>query len=137
MTAPEPAANTPNTPNTPNAPDPWRGLRGVLAGTLCLESIVVALALLVVAKGSGGVSSTAGWIVGALALLMLAAAFVQRRPWGLPVALALQVVMILCWPLVPTLGVLGLVFALVWAYLLWLRRELARRLAGDRFSGPS
>lgn len=109
--------------------DPWKGLRGIMAGTLFLEAIVVGLALLVVAKLDGGLSSTAGWVVGLLAVTMLAAAFVQRRPWGLGVALALQAAMIACWPLVPALGVLGLIFAAVWAYLLWLRHDLARRIA--------
>ncbi len=114
---------------TTPARDPWKGLRGVMAGTLVLESITVALALPVVAKLGDGLSSAAGWTVGVLATLMLAAAFVQRRPWGLGLALALQVAMIACWPLVPALGGLGVVFALVWAYLLWLRHDLTRRLA--------
>lgn len=111
--------------------DPWKGLRGVMAGTLILETIVVALALPVVAKLGGGVSGTAWWIIVGLAVAMLLAAFVQRRRWGLPLALALQLVMIACWPLVPTLGALGVIFALVWAYLLWLRRDLTRRFAGS------
>jgi len=111
------------------SPDPWKGLRGVQAGTLFMESIVVALALLVVAKADSGLSGGAGWVVGLLALAMLAAAFVQRRPWGLPLALALQAVMIACWPLVPALGILGLIFAGVWGYLLWLRHDLTRRIA--------
>lgn len=111
------------------ARDPWKGLRGIMAGTLVLEFVTVALALPVVARLGDGLSSAAGWTVGTLAVLMLAAAFVQRRPWGLAVALALQVVMIACWPLVPALGALGVVFALVWGYLLWLRRSLLRHLA--------
>ena len=114
---------------TAPARDPWRGLRGVMAGTLVLEFITVALALPVVAKLGDGLSSAAGWTVGILAALMLVAAFVQRRPWGLGLALALQVAMIACWPLVPPLGGLGVVFALVWAYFLWLRHDLTRRLA--------
>jgi hypothetical protein len=111
------------------APDPWKGLRGVMAGTLMLEAIVVALALPVVAKLGGGLSTTAGWIVGALALAMLVAAFLQRRPWGLTLALTLQAAMIACVFVVPTLGALGVVFAVVWAYILWLRRDVARRLS--------
>ncbi|HEY3262433.1 MAG TPA: DUF4233 domain-containing protein [Pseudonocardiaceae bacterium] len=110
-------------------PDPWKGLRGVQAGTLFMEAIVVGLALLVVAKLGGGPGSAAGWTVGLLAIGMLLAAFIQGRPYGLPVALVLQVAMIACWPVVPTLGALGLIFALVWVYLLWLRRDLTRRLA--------
>lgn len=124
MTAPDPQP-------APAAParDPWKGLRGIMAGTLILEFITVLLALPVVAKLGDGVSSGAGWAVGILAAAMLAAAFVQRRPWGLHLAMALQVVMIACWPLVPTLGILGVVFALVWLYLLNLRNNLRRHLA--------
>jgi hypothetical protein len=117
------------TAGTGSPADPWKGLRGIMAGTLFMQAIVVALALLVVAKLDSGVSGAAGWIVGLLALAMLTAAFVQRRPWGLPIALALQAAMIACWPLVPALGALGLIFALVWIYLLWLRRDLARRIS--------
>jgi Protein of unknown function (DUF4233) len=117
------------TPDAAPPKDPQRGLRGIMAATLFLEAIAVGLALPVVAKLGGGISSLAGWLITALVLAMLAAAFLQRRPWGLGLALALQVAMIACWPLVPTLGVLGVVFALVWVYLLWLRRTVAQRLS--------
>lgn len=116
-------------------PDPWKGLHGVMAGTLVLETIVVALALPVIAKLGGGISTAGGWIVGGLALAMLAAAFLQRRRWGLWLALALQAAMIACFFVVPTLGVLGVVFALVWAYILWLRMDVARRLADGTLAG--
>lgn len=111
--------------------DPWKGLRGVMAATLILETIVVLLALPVVVNLGGGLSSaeTAGWVVGILAAAMFAAAFLQGRSWGLALALTLQAAMIACGLLVPALGALGVVFALVWAYILWLRRDLARRLA--------
>jgi Protein of unknown function (DUF4233) len=116
----------------PPTRDPWKGLRGVMAATLLLEAIVVALALPVVAKLGGGMSTAAGWIVGILALAMLVAAFLQRRRWGLGLALVLQVAMIATVFVVPVLGALGVVFALVWAYILWLRRDLARRLEQHR-----
>lgn len=112
--------------------DPWRALRGVMSVTLLLEAIVVLLALPVVIKLGDGRSPTAGWVVGILALAMLAAAFVQRRSWGLALALTLQGLMIATGLLVPALGALGVVFALVWAYILWLRRDLARRLKASR-----
>jgi hypothetical protein len=107
-----------------------------MAATLLLEAIVVALALPVVAKLGGGMSTAAGWIVGLLALAMVAAAFLQRRRWGLGLALALQVAMIATVFVVPVLGALGVVFALVWAYILWLRHDLARRLEQHRPAAP-
>lgn len=115
------------TPPASTRPDPLRGLRGIFAGTLVMEAIVVGLALLVVSRFSGGLGGPAGWYTVGLALGMLAAAFVQRRPWGLGSALALQVAMVAGWFAHPSLGVMGLLFILVWAYLLHVRTEVLRR----------
>jgi hypothetical protein len=110
--------------------DPLKGLRGVYAAVLALESIVVGLALLVLPKFGTGASPAATAVVGGLAVLMLLAAFVQRRPWGLAVALVLQVAVIVAGFLVVVgLGVVGVVFALVWAGLLLMRRDVAGRMA--------
>ncbi len=110
--------------------DPLKGLRGVYAAVLLLESIVVGLALLVLPKFGAGAGPVATAVIGGLAVLMLLAAFVQRRPWGLAVALALQVAMIVCgFVVVVGLGVLGVVFALVWAALLYMRQDVAGRMA--------
>ena len=49
MTRAEPAAGAQRRP-----PDPWKSFRGVMAGTLILEAIVVLLALPVVAAADGG-----------------------------------------------------------------------------------
>ena len=48
-----------------------KGFRGVMAGTLVLEAIVVALALLVVAKLYGGLATGVGIVVGAAVLVLL------------------------------------------------------------------
>ncbi|HET6259438.1 MAG TPA: DUF4233 domain-containing protein [Pseudonocardia sp.] len=111
------------------APDPMKGIRGVFAATLVLESIVVALALLVLSKFGAGATALGVTVIVVLAAAMVVAAGMQRRPWGLGLALALQVVMIACGLLVPVLGVLGVVFALVWGGLLLLRRDVAGRMA--------
>jgi hypothetical protein len=108
--------------------DPLQGLRGVFAGTLVMEAIVVGLALLVVHRFGGGIGGPAGWYTTGLALAMVVAAGVQRRRWGLGLALALQVAMIAGWFAHPALGGLGIVFVLVWSYLLYVRWAVARRL---------
>ena len=41
-------------------PDPWKSFRGVMAGTLILEAIVVLLALPVVAVSHGGLTRLSG-----------------------------------------------------------------------------
>jgi Protein of unknown function (DUF4233) len=109
--------------------DPLRGLRGICAGVLVMEAIAVGLALLVVDRLSGGLGGVAGWYTGSLALAMVVASSVQRRPWGTGLALALQLAMVAGWFAHPALGVLGLLFVLVWSYLLYVRRIVARRPA--------
>jgi hypothetical protein len=111
------------------APDPMKGLRGVYAATLTLEAIVVALALLVLSKFGEGATLFGVTVIVALAVAMVVAAGMQRRPWGLWLALGLQAVMIACGLLVPALGVMGVVFALVWGGILLLRRDLMGKMA--------
>jgi hypothetical protein len=111
------------------APDPMKGVRGVFAATLVLESIVVALALLVLSKFGDGATPLGVGVILALAVAMIVASGLQRRPWGLRLALTLQVVMVACGLLVPALGVMGVVFVLVWVALLLLRRDLAQKMA--------
>ncbi|WP_086820795.1 DUF4233 domain-containing protein [Allokutzneria sp. NRRL B-24872] len=110
--------------------DPWKGLRGIQAGTLVMEAITVALSLLVIAKFDG-ITSLGAILVGALAVAMVVASGVQGKPWGVGLAVALQVLMIACGFVVFALGVLGVVFALVWGALLWLRQDLRRREAAQ------
>jgi hypothetical protein len=108
--------------------DPLRGLRGICAGILVMEAIVVGLALLVVGRLGGGLGEPAGWYTAGLALAMVVAAGVQRHPWGLGLALTLQVAMVAGWFVHPALGGLGLLFVLVWGCLLYWRWAVARRL---------
>jgi hypothetical protein len=123
------ASPTPAEPAPAPPPDPMKGLRGVYAATLILESIVVLLALLVLPKFGAGATPVGVAVIGGLAVVMIVAAFLQRRPWGLALALVLQVVTIACGFLVLALGVMGVVFALVFVGLLLLRRDVARKMA--------
>jgi hypothetical protein len=119
------------------APDPMKGFRGVMAAVLILEAIVVLLALLVVAKMDGGVASWQGWLVGSLAVAMILACGVVGRPWGVWVAVGLQAAMILCFFAVPALGAIGVVFGLAWAWMLWMRQDVAKRMAEGRLTSQS
>lgn len=107
--------------------DPLRGLRGIFAGTLVMEAIVVGLALLVIDRIGGGLGGPAGWYTAGLALAMVIGACVQRRSWGLGLSLTLQVAMVAGWFAHPALGGLGLLFVLVWSYLLYVRWAVAQR----------
>jgi Protein of unknown function (DUF4233) len=117
---------------TPPKTDPMKSFASVMALTLVLEVIVVLLALPVVAKLGDGLATWQGVLVGALALALLLTCAFLRRPWGRWVAAGLQVVMIACWFAMVALGILGLVFGLVWAILLWMRHDVARRMAEGR-----
>lgn len=112
--------------------DPMKGFVGVMSATLLLEVIVVLLALPVVAKLGDGLATWQGVLVGVLALALLATFAFLRRPWGKWVAAGLQAVMIACWFAVTVLGIVGLIFGLAWALLLWMRHDVARRMAEGR-----
>lgn len=112
-----------------SAPDPMKGIRGVFAATLVLESIVVLLALLVLPKFGDGATPLGVGIIAAVAVLMIVASGLQRRPWGLGLALGLQVAVLACGFFVPALTAMGLVFVAVWGGLLYLRRDVSLRMA--------
>lgn len=116
----------------PPKKDPMKAFRGIMAGTLILEVIVVALALPVIAKLHGGVGTLVGWVAfGFIAVFIAMCAFV-RRPWAIPAVVGLHVLLIATWVLLPALGVIGVIFGLVWTYMLWLRKDLLKRMAEGR-----
>ena len=112
--------------------DPLRSFAGVMAATLLLEMIVVLLSIPVVAKLGSGMATWQGVLVVVVAVALLLTCAVLRRPWGIWVAAGLQAVLIVCWVALPALGVVGVVFGLVWAVLLWMRWDVAKRMAEGR-----
>ncbi|WP_280401390.1 DUF4233 domain-containing protein [Nocardia carnea] len=117
------------------APDPWKGLRGVMAGALVLEAITVLLALPVVADIAGGITWVSGTYLVALALLMIAGAGVQRRPWAIPFNLGLQVLVLAGGIFHISIAVIGVVFLAVWAFILVLRSDVKRRMEAGTLPG--
>lgn len=111
----------------PAAPDPWKSFRGVMAGTLILEAIVVLLALPVVSKSAGGLTAVTGTYLIGLAVVLILLAGLQGRPWAIWVNLAIQVVLIAGWALSGAVGFIGLIFAAVWLLIVYLRSEVKRR----------
>jgi len=110
--------------------DPLKGFRGPVAATLVLEVIVVLLTLLVVTKFGGQNGGGFGVaLVLALAAAMIVLVRFAGRPWVLPAALALQVVMVVGGLLVGVLTALGVIFGLVWLGLLMMRRDVAQKMA--------
>jgi uncharacterized protein DUF4233 len=111
----------------PAAPDPWKSFRGVMAGVLILEAIVVLLALPVVVAADGGLTPAAGTYLIGLAVVLILLAGVQGRPWAIWVNLAMQPVLIAGWVVNGAVGFIGVVFAGVWLLILYLRSEVRRR----------
>lgn len=116
------------------APDPMKGFRGVMSAMLILEAIVVMLALLIIAKMDGGLATWQGWLVGSLGVALILACGFVGRPWGVWGAVGLQGVMILSFFALPALGAIGVIFGLAWAWMLWLRQDVEKRMAEGRLT---
>ncbi|MEJ4112133.1 DUF4233 domain-containing protein [Corynebacterium kroppenstedtii] len=112
------------------AKDPLKGLRGVMAGTMIMEFITFLLVLPVVARVDEGAYNTPLNLmsVTALCVALLVMAFLQKKKWALGVDLVLQGVAIGGFIVHPAMGAMGIVFALVWAYICYLRKNLIERM---------
>jgi hypothetical protein len=111
----------------PNQPDPWKSFRGVMAGTLILEVIVVLLALPVVSVFHGGLTPiSSGYLIG-MAIVLALLSGMQGRSWALWVNIGMQFVLILGAFIDVTIGIVGIIFLLVWVLIAYLRSEVKRR----------
>jgi biotin transporter BioY len=122
-------------PDAPSRPDPWRSFRGVMAGALILEAIVVLLALPVVSFSHGGLTTFSGGFLICFAVLLVLMCGVQGRPWALWADLALQLVLIAGFVIHAAIGFIGVVFLAVWALIAFLRAEVKRREARGLLPG--
>ncbi|AMO62401.1 integral membrane protein [Mycolicibacterium phlei] len=107
--------------------DPWKSFRGVMAGTLILEAIVVLLALPVVAKIGTGLTLTSGGYLIGLTLVMILLAGMQGRPWAIWANVGLQLVVIAGFAVHWSIGAVGVIFLVVWLFIVYLRAEVLRR----------
>ena len=133
MTGPE---STPETEPGPTVEDRRRradrATRGGLAGLLCLEAFVVLLVPRAIAQTSTGVDGTKTAILVALAVILVAAGFLLRRPWGIGLGSGLQVLVLATVVLIPPIAVVVVFFLLIWWYLLHTRHQLAGTPGGWR-----
>ena len=107
--------------------DPWKSFRGVMAGTLILELIVVLLALPVVSAVGGGLTAwSTAYLIGFAILLGLLAGM-QGRPWAIWANLGVQLLLVAGFFIYPVIGFVGLLFTVVWAAIAYLRTEVLRR----------
>jgi hypothetical protein len=108
-------------------PDPWRSFRGIMAGVLVLEAIVVLLALPVASVAGGGLSTAAAAYLIGMAAVLVVLSGLQRWPWAIWVNLAVQAAVMAGFALHPAIGFIGVLFAAVWLLLVYLRAEVMRR----------
>ena len=105
--------------------NPAGAVRGMGAGALAIEALVLLMAIVPLVKlgaGTGALAATA------LAVLCAVLAGLLRYPWAWYAGIALQVVLLVCGLLLhAALAVLGLVFGAVWAYALYVRRIVLGR----------
>ncbi|WP_396893560.1 DUF4233 domain-containing protein [[Mycobacterium] wendilense] len=98
-----------------------------MAATLILEAIVVLLALPVVGTVGGGLTPFSTTFLVAFAVLLVLMAGIQGRSWAIWANLGVQVVLIAGWALYPGVGFIGVIFAVVWLMIVYLRAEVLRR----------
>lgn len=120
---------------TPPPKDPWKSFRGILSGTLILEMIVILLALPVVIRLSPGLSGLKVAYVLLLAAACFAGCMVVKKPWAIPAFCVLQVAVIAGWVVHWGIGAVGIVFGLVWAYIVYIERDVRKRMEQGRLPG--
>ncbi|MCV6983057.1 DUF4233 domain-containing protein [Mycolicibacterium pulveris] len=98
-----------------------------MAGTLILEAIVVLLALPVVARIGGGLTAASGGYLVGLAVLLVLLCGLQGRSWAIWLNLAVQLVFIAGVVVHVAIGLIGVVFLVVWLVIAYLRGEVLRR----------
>ena len=104
--------------------NPQAAVRGLGAGTLVLEAIVLLLAIQPIRIMGGDLS---GWGVGAVIALAVAAAAlagVMKRRWAWTAGTVLQVLLLAGGLLHWSLAALGLIFGAAWVYALSVRRTI-------------
>ena len=109
-----------------------RATRGVLAGTLGLEALVVLLVPRALAASSSGLGTTKTLLLVGLAVVMIIGAGMVRRPWGVALGSALQIPLMLTGIWIGTMFVLAALFWAVWYRVLVLRRDVVGTARGLR-----
>jgi hypothetical protein len=108
-----------------------KATRAALAGVLGLEAVVALLIPRAIAFTTGLGPVRTGICIGVAVLLVLAAGLV-RRPWGIAVGSGLQVVFLATGVMIATMFLVGALFIAVWLRLLMLRHEIVGSPGGLR-----
>ncbi|MFT4396245.1 DUF4233 domain-containing protein [Gordonia lacunae] len=120
---------------TPPTNDPWKGLRGVMAGTMILEVIVVILAFPIVWRLGDGLTWLSGGYLTLVVIAMILAAGMQGRPYAITLDLTLQVVLIAGGIFHWSIAVVGVVFGSVWLYIRYIKADVEKRVERGMLPG--
>ncbi len=104
--------------------NPEAAVRGLGAGTLALEAIVLLLAIQPIRILGGDLGTWGIAVVIALAALAAVLAGCMRRRWAWGAGTALQVLLLAGGLLHWSLAALGVIFGLAWAYATYVRRSI-------------
>ena len=121
------------------APDPvraGRALGGAGAAILLLEGIAVLFVPRGIAQSEAGLTGLRLTALLVLAVLLIVASGLQRRPQGLLIGTVLQVPLLLTGFFGSAMWLVGGVFVLIWAYLLQTRKDLLGSAFGPPPSPP-
>ncbi|CAB0871219.1 hypothetical protein FRC0393_01888 [Corynebacterium diphtheriae] len=110
--------------------DPMKGLRGVMTGTMMMESISFYLVLTVILRvDNGAYWTTPNWVyVTAVSTVMLLLSFLQGKKWALGADIGIQVFALAGFFVHVSMGIMAIVYIAVWWYLLYLRKNLLERM---------
>ncbi|GAA3393664.1 DUF4233 domain-containing protein [Cryptosporangium minutisporangium] len=122
---PPPSTQAPEEAAPPSGlKNPDAAVRGVGAATLGLEFLVLLLAIQPLRLLLPDASAAASGLAAGLALLCLLAAGLLRYRWAWQATTVLQVVVVLTGIVHWMLGAVGLIFLLVWIYVLNVRKTV-------------
>jgi hypothetical protein len=116
------------------APDPvraGRALNGAAAAILVLEGISTLFVPRGIAQSGDGLTGFRLVYLLVLAVVLILAAGIQRRPRGLIIGTALQVPLLLTGLFNSVMWFVAGAFVLIWLYLLQVRKELLGRPFGE------
>jgi hypothetical protein len=110
--------------------DPFKGLKGMMAGIMLMEAITVLLVLAVIGVVDNGAYATPlnfGY-VGGLGVAMVVASFLQFKPWADKMNIILQVLALIGGFVHPTMLFVAILFILAWWYTYYLRANVKKRM---------
>jgi len=117
-----------------------KGIRQLCGTVLCMEAVVIGLAILPAIVLEHANRAVAGGVGGALAVCALLIAGMVGRPgkgWALLAGTILQLLVIAAGVIVPAMYVLGVIFAVLWVTGIWLARRHTPRPGSPQSTPPA